>query len=607
MGGALGAVALGSAGAGVFWAVGRCRVRYTVIKVLGHPLNRIRILIKTSLNSIFGIRFGVMREKVLKVLLDHGTLVEPEAANFILAQKDPMGFVKNFLEGRASLPLFLTLDDVRGASVMSFDEDLPPKSEIQEKLHSQQQFQVPIEAPPQPMVPPRKDMPPPQRTPPVQTMPSAIVAPKKNQPEPAASPIAPDSGAGEFHIISDVSGASTCDGSIENFTGYFRDRFRIIRRIIKSHVEMGLPSKITNLQSAEMESKVIGMVMDVNKTKNGHIGITIEDDTGELFVLIHKDSELIGETILKDEVLGFVGKLSSGNRGQGGPDRKSAMFIPTAIFWPRVPLARAQRRSAEDIEVVFISDIHVGSSHFLPDAWSGFMEWINSPEASKVKYIVVAGDMVDGIGIYQSQEDELLILDINKQFEELARLMAPIPKHITVLMQPGNHDPVRPAEPQPAIAEKFRKYFGENYIFIGNPCYFSIAGVEILSYHGRSIDDLVGSIPGIKYQDPIPPMQEMLKRRLLAISYGGKTPLAPEARDYMAINPVPDILVTGHVHRTAICRENGITMINASAWQSQTPFQKMHNFHPDPGKIIVTNLKTGRCKIKDFMPPMNEK
>jgi hypothetical protein len=93
MGGALGAVALGSAGAGVFWAVGRCRVRYTVIKVLGHPPNRIRILIKTSLNSIFGIRFGVMREKVLKVLLDHGTLVEPEAANFILAQKDPMAFL----------------------------------------------------------------------------------------------------------------------------------------------------------------------------------------------------------------------------------------------------------------------------------------------------------------------------------------------------------------------------------------------------------------------------------------------------------------------------------------------------------------------------------
>jgi DNA polymerase II small subunit len=548
--------------------------------------------IKTSLNIIFSIRFGVMREKVLKVLLDRGTLVEPEAANFILAQKDPMGFIRNFLEGRASLPLFLTIDDVRGASVMSYDEDLLPKPEIQEKPQTQQQFQVPVQAP---KLKSLKPAPVPQTT----SAKSPAAAPQKPAPEPVASPIAPETE--EFHIISDVSGVSTCDGSIDNFTQYFRDRFRIIRRVIKSNVEMGLPSKITSIQPADKEAKVIGMVMDVNKTKNGHIGITIEDDTGELFVLIHKDSELISETILKDEVLGFVGKLSSGTRGQGGPDRKSAMFIPTAIHWPKIPMARELRRSLHDIEVVFMSDIHAGSSHFLPDAWAGFIQWINSPEASKVKYIVVAGDMVDGIGIYPNQEDELLILDINKQFEELARLMAPIPERITVLMQPGNHDPVRPAEPQPAIAEKFRKYFGPNYKFIGNPCYFSIAGVEILSYHGRSIDDLVGQIPGVNYQNPIPPMQEMLKRRLLAISYGGKTPLAPEARDYMAINPVPDILVTGHVHRTAVHRESGITLINASAWQSQTPFQKMHNFNPDPGKIIVTNLKTGRCKIKDFM------
>ena len=97
------------------------------------------------------------------------------------------------------------------------------------------------------------------------------------------------------------------------------------------------------------------------------------------------------------------------------------------------------------------------------------------------------------------------------------------------------------------------------------------------------------------------PMLEMMKRRHLAVTYGAKTPLAPEVKDYMVINPVPDIFVTGHVHRTAVHRMAGMTMINASAWQSQTPFQKMHNFHPDPAKVIITNLKTGRCKILDFL------
>ncbi|MFO7618842.1 MAG: DNA-directed DNA polymerase II small subunit [Thermoplasmata archaeon] len=509
-----------------------------------------------------------MREKVLKVLLDHGTLVEPDAANFILSQKDPVAFIRGYLESRKNLPLVLKLQDIRGTeSVLSFSDDAPE----------------------------------PSATPKAQEMQVTFAGMDGESGEKQRLRPVPASASGELQIISDVTGASTCDGSIENFTQFFRDRFRIIRRIIKSHVEMSTPMKIAQTRFMDRDAKIIGMVVDVNKTKNGHLGITVEDDTGELFVLIHKDSELIGESILKDEVLGFIGKIASRPRGSGDHEKKSEMFIPASIHRPKLPVTRTQRRSPADLDVVFMSDIHVGSSHFLSDAWSRFSEWIASPEAKGVRYIVVAGDLVDGIGVYPNQDEELLIQDINKQYEELAHIMKPIPEHITVLMQPGNHDAVRPAEPQPAIAEKFRANFSPNFRFIGNPCYFSIAGVEILSYHGRSIDDLVGSIPGVNYKDPIPPMLEMLKRRLLAVSYGGKTPLAPEAKDYMIINPVPDIMVTGHVHRTAVHPFNGMTLLNASAWQSQTPFQKMHNFHPDPGKIIITNLRTGRCKIKDFM------
>ena len=504
-----------------------------------------------------------MKEKVLKVLLDHGTLIEPDASDYILSQKDPVGFIKNFLDSRENLPLILSLEDVRvEESVFDFEEDEPAS-------------------------PPPKEMPQPQKQ-------------LEESPVPSSAPPISDD---ELHIIMDITSCSTCDGSIENFTNYFRDRFRTLRRIIKSNVEMSGPVQIKKVRFLDREAKIIGMVSDVNKTKNGHLGITLEDDTGEVFVLIHKDSDLIGETVLKDEVIGLVGKVSSNSRGPG--QDKSAMFIPSSIHRPKVPVTRTQRRSKEDIEVAFISDIHVGSSHFLPEAWERFVQWINSPEAGKVKYIVVAGDLVDGIGVYPNQEEELTILDIYKQYEELARLMDPIPKHIKIIMQPGNHDAVRPAEPQPAISEKFQEFFGENYTFVGNPCYFSIAGVEILSYHGKSIDDLVGSIPEVKYDNPIPPMQEMLKRRHMAVTYGAKTPLAPEVKDYMVINPVPDIFVTGHVHRTAVNREAGLTMINASAWQSQTPFQKMHNFHPDPAKVIITNLRTGRCKILDFLKEKN--
>ena len=99
----------------------------------------------------------------------------------------------------------------------------------------------------------------------------------------------------------------------------------------------------------------------------------------------------------------------------------------------------------------------MGSKMFLEDEWHNFLKWINGnlgnsrqkDVASKVKYLIVPGDVVDGIGIYPDQEKELAIVDIYRQYEVLAEQFQFIPDHISIIMQPGNHDAVRPAEPQP--------------------------------------------------------------------------------------------------------------------------------------------------------------
>ena len=95
-------------------------------------------------------------------------------------------------------------------------------------------------------------------------------------------------------------------------------------------------------------------------------------------------------------------------------------------------------------------------------------------------------------------------------------------------------------------------------------------------------------------------MEEMLKRRHLAPSYGKKTQLAWEKQDYLLIDAVPDIFVTGHVHGAGVTSYKGIRMINASTWQDQTSFQKTHNFVPDPAKLIMVHLGTGRTSQADF-------
>ena len=112
------------------------------------------------------------------------------------------------------------------------------------------------------------------------------------------------------------------------------------------------------------------------------------------------------------------------------------------------------------------------------------------------------------------------------------------------------------------------------------------------AYHGRSFDDLIPAIPGTSYARPTEVMQRMLQMRHLAPIYGDRTPLAPLARDGLVIDPVPDILVTGHPHTYGVDRYRGVLMLNASTWQSETEYQRMRNITPVPARAAVVDLAT---------------
>jgi len=43
-----------------------------------------------------------------------------------------------------------------------------------------------------------------------------------------------------------------------------------------------------------------------------------------------------------------------------------------------------------------------------------------------------------------------------------------------------------------------------------------------------------------------------------------------------------------------------IRMINASTWQSQTDFQRMHNFNPDPAVMPIVHLGNGQVTMQSF-------
>jgi DNA polymerase II small subunit len=253
---------------------------------------------------------------------------------------------------------------------------------------------------------------------------------------------------------------------------------------------------------------------------------------------------------------------------------------------------------------VFLSDLHIGSMYFMEKELNDFIAWLSSPDpiARKVRFVLICGDLVDGVGIYPNQDKELVLVDVQEQLEKAVEILEQVPKYIKIFIISGNHDPGRRALPQPAIPEKYKQklWAQENFFVIGNPSIVSLNGVKILAYHGQSIDDVVRTTAGLSYDNPTKVMRRFLQARHLSPIYGSQTPIAPEVEDMMVIDDVPDIFHAGHVHVVGLDLYRGVLIINSGAWQHQTPFQAGVGITPTPGIAVMVNLKTFKVYTKDF-------
>ncbi|MDD1679274.1 MAG: DNA-directed DNA polymerase II small subunit [Methanomicrobiales archaeon] len=399
----------------------------------------------------------------------------------------------------------------------------------------------------------------------------------------------------DLEVLRGADGISNPSGNFGDFLHYFRDRFTRLGEMIRARTP-AIPIQAlsrNNLYRQQQECTLIGMVSDIRTTTHGHRMADVEDTTGQIPVLFNKDRPVFSEAerIVPDEVIGVRGKLSNDGK----------IFFADSVIRPDIPVTHAPYHSERPGRAVFISDIHVGSNTFMEREWGRFVDWM---EQSNAQYLLIAGDLVDGIGIYPNQDAELVIKDIYDQYTALGEMLSTIPRHIRIILSPGNHDIVRGVEPQPTIPEPFRKGFPKNCIWVENPCLLSLQGVRVLMYHGRSIDDMIGLIPDASYAHPQQMMEEMLRRRHLALTYGKRVPLAAEKTDRLIIDPVPEVLHTGHVHTSGITTYRGVLGINAGAWQSQTTFQKQMNVHPTPGRSVILDLQTLQPEVLDFTLPI---
>lgn len=405
----------------------------------------------------------------------------------------------------------------------------------------------------------------------------------------------------------DVTERSTCEGKIEDFLEYFNNKFDNLKDILRDRPNMKGTLSINVLKErGNVNAQFIGMVADKFESRNRYKFLDMEDPTDSIRVLIPKDNERLlklWESILPDEVIGLEGRLYND------------LFIANGIYQPNLPVNNQTNHAEEDVAVALLSDLHVGSHLFLEKEFKNFIECLkkegrgdNGELFGRIKYLFIAGDSVDGIGIYPGQEKELGIPDIYKQYDFVASLLSEVPNHIQVVLGMGNHDAVRLAEPQPRLAEDLAGELDEcgNVHVCGNPVMVEAHGVKTLMYHGTSMDGVIGNLPQCNYKNPETAMVEYLKRRYLVPSYGQDN-IAPEKEDYLIIDEIPDIFHCGHVHTNGYTSYRGVKVINSGTFQARTKFQEQMGHIPTPGRVPIVNLYNQEVSVAHFYDEPDKK
>ncbi|HML02469.1 MAG TPA: DNA-directed DNA polymerase II small subunit [Candidatus Bathyarchaeia archaeon] len=407
----------------------------------------------------------------------------------------------------------------------------------------------------------------------------------------------------ELSVIEDPTEKICTTGSMEDYVKYFRDRFEKLQRLLKQRMDTRDASSIKSAFRAQANSriKIIGMISEKREAKNKVI-FKVEDTETSATVLVPQNAtqELIekARSLLLDQVICICCRKGRNN-----------LLIAEDFIWPDAP-QKEPKKASLPVHAALISDLHVGSKLFMREAFNRFALWLNGKYgnekhrelAGHVKYVVIAGDIVDGIGVYPKQAKELAIRDVSKQYLLAAKFIEQIPDYIEVILIPGNHDATRKALPQPSIPKDYAEalYDSRKIYSLGNPSRVELHNVELLIYHGRSLDDIVGFVPNITYDAPDRAMRLLMQARHLAPIYGGKTPIAPEGHDYLVMEKIPDIFHAGHVHVVKYDYYKGALLVNSGAWQTQTEFMRRLGFIPVPGVAPIVNLQSLKVTPIDF-------
>lgn len=391
------------------------------------------------------------------------------------------------------------------------------------------------------------------------------------------------------------------EGKGEEFRRYFADRYERLRKLLEQRV--GRTHSVSEaMRFKQGQELVLALMLVERRESEKAVILEAEDLTGSLRVVVPKRSQRLAEeaaSILPDSVFGVRAT------------RLDNALLAQELFLPDAPLgSKPEAPEAPEAYLCLTSDLHVGSKKFRRDLWESFLDWLSrgrDSEAKRVRYLIVAGDLVDGVGVFPGQRRELEYASVRRQLEEAVKLLKEIPGRVRLVLAPGNHDPVEKALPQPPMGGAYREILeraGERLTLVGNPAWLRLGGRRVLVYHGQSLDDIIQALPNVSYntlrEDVGKVLEAVVRHRHLAPIYGENTPILPLPEDMLVLEELPDLIHSGHIHVAYAGTYRGVTLINTGAWQEQTSYQKSMGLKPTVGTIALVNLKDMRVKLRRF-------
>ncbi|MFX0209020.1 MAG: metallophosphoesterase, partial [Candidatus Hodarchaeota archaeon] len=416
------------------------------------------------------------------------------------------------------------------------------------------------------------------------------------------------------HIIvkTDIPERTSDKPDISAFKQLFQNRFEQLSNILKKNLNNSEPIFKRNLSTEEIppikSGIIIGMVQDTRVLHTNRFVIQLEDPESEIITncVMVQDSDSFPEyrDIIRDTIIGISGVLPKNFRGGDitafwGKDIIRPGFLPIKF-----------RPTSDSHKILFIADIHFGSKYFLKNIFAKLIKFLTLKDlnpshenlASEIDSIIIVGDLVDGVGHFSDQKDQVSFHSLETQYENLATYLMEIPEHIHIIVIPGEHDATQSALPQPAIDKKIGKPLLalSNLMSHGNPLRLSIENLNLLVFHGQGNYTLYQKQSKQEQFNPTSGIKHLLEYRHLCPEYGSFYPLAPFKKDYLVIDEIPEVVVSGHFHQAHFEEYKGVKIITCGTFQRK--HQKEFHIGEDVsiGIIFILDTVSGNVDMIDL-------